>query len=244
MLSPSQRRTLDSSTLLLLLTVVQILAVSGCRAVRGEDEKADGQFFEPLTSLPGTSPSMLLSADHRESDSLSLIFIDSLQTRIDEQDHLIRELRKGIRPLRESSTISAAAGADSLTTTLSILARAPITYEAARVQFAQKNYLGAIRSFRKLINGGVDRTLADDCQLLIGRSFFHLQQYNQALGETERVLEYRDSDRLGEARFLLGQCHEVTGNSRKAREIYETVIRENPGSNVAAQALQRMVLLE
>ena len=242
--SPSRRRTRDSSTMLLLLTVVMVLGTSGCQRAREENEGADGQFFEPLTSLPGTSPSLLFSADHRESDSLSLLFIDSLQTRIDEQDHLIRALRKEISRLRNSSAISSTAVADSLATTLSIPARAPITYEQARVQFAQKNYRGAIRSFRGLINSGIDRTLADDCQLLIGRSFFHLQQYNQALSETERVLEYHDSDKLGEARFLLGQCHEVTGNSRKAREMYETVVQQYPGSEFAAQSRQRLVLLK
>ena len=242
--SPSRRRTRDSSTMLLLLTVVMVLGTSGCQRAREENEGADGQFFEPLTSLPGTSPSLLFSADHRESDSLSLLFIDSLQTRIDEQDHLIRALRKEISRLRDSSAISSTAVADSLATTLSIPARPPITYEQARVQFAQKNYRGAIRSFRGLINSGIDRTLADDCQLLIGRSFFHLQQYNQALSETERVLEYHDSDKLGEARFLLGQCHEVTGNSRKAREMYETVVQQYPGSEFAAQSRQRLVLLK
>lgn len=234
----------DSSNLLLLLTVAMVLGTSGCQRAREENEGADGQFFEPLTSLPGTSPSLLFSADHRESDSLSLHFIDSLQTRIDEQDHLIRQLRKEISRLRDSSTISSTAVADSLETTLSIPAHAPVTYEQARVQFAQKNYRGAIRSFRGLIDSGIDRTIADDCQLLIGRSFFLLQQYNQALSETGRVLEYHDSDKLAEARFLLGQCHEVTGNSRKAREMYETVVQEYPGSEFAAQSHQRLVLLK
>lgn len=237
---PFRRRRTDGSSPLLLLVMALVWNVLGCQTARNGGEKRDDQFFEPITSLPGTSPALVFSADHRESDSLAVSFIDSLQNRIDQQEQLIEELRDEVRRLQHDPMTSNNAGADSVR-------RAPppaITYEQAWGQFTAKNYHGAIRLFRGLIIGGIDAKLADDCQLLVGRSFFYLQQYHQALAEAEKVLRYGDSDKLDAAHFLLGQCHEVLGNSRKARKAYETILQEYPGSGLSNQARQRLSVIE
>lgn len=223
---------------LLLLTAVVLMSI-GCQSGEEDGEERGDLFFKPLTVLPPTSPALVFSAEHRASDSLTFHYIDSLQNTIEGQQREIRGLREEVRELRQILMMEG----DSAAHVFPPAEVPAMTFEAAAKQFQEKNYRGAIRSFRGLLDNGMDTNTADDAQLFIAQSFFHLQQYHQARAEAEKVLLHEDTDLMDAAQFLLGQCLELTGNNALARKAFEAILRDHPHSRFAAQARQRLTIL-
>jgi TolA-binding protein len=55
----------------------------------------------------------------------------------------------------------------------------------------------------------------------------------------EMVFEYENSEKLADARFMLAQCFERTGNKMKAKESYERVVNDFPMSRLVQRAKER-----
>lgn len=116
-------------------------------------------------------------------------------------------------------------------------------YEGALGMFGAKKYDDAIASLQALINSGVPATVEDNCHYWIGESNFGKKNYQEALKHFDMVLQYRNSEKLADAHFMMAQCYERTGEKAKAKESYERVVKDFPMSRLVQKAKDRWTRL-
>ncbi len=112
-------------------------------------------------------------------------------------------------------------------------------YESGLQAFNEKRYDDAIAIFQDLLSMGVEESLADNCQYWIGESLFGKQQYAEAMKQFETVLEYKVTEKKGDAYYMLGRCYEAQGNKAKAKEMYEKVVKDYPTNDLVKKAKER-----
>ena len=113
------------------------------------------------------------------------------------------------------------------------------TYEGAQKAFAEKKYDDAIQMFQALLDGGSPEDLADNCHYWIGESFFGKKEFKEAVKHFEMVLQYKVSEKKGDAHFMLGRSYEILGDKAKAKESYEKVVKDYPTNDNVKKAKER-----
>lgn len=113
-------------------------------------------------------------------------------------------------------------------------------YEGAHKAFAAKNYAEAIQTYQALLDGGAGEDLADNCHYWIGESYFGLKKYDEAMKHFEMVFQYKETEKKGDAQFMIGQCYERTSKKAEAKQAYEKVVKDYPTSNVVEKAKARL----
>jgi tol-pal system protein YbgF len=113
------------------------------------------------------------------------------------------------------------------------------TYEGAQKAFAEKKYDDAIQMFQALLDGGSPEDLADNCHYWIGESYFGKKEFKEAVKHFEMVLQYKVSEKKGDAHFMLGRSHEILGDKAKAKESYEKVVKDYPTNDNVKKAKER-----
>ena len=117
------------------------------------------------------------------------------------------------------------------------------SYESALQLFKGKKYDDAIGTLQNMISAGVSKNLEDNCHYWIGESNFGKKSYQEAMQHFEMVFEYKNSEKLADAHYMIGQCLERTGNKAKAKEAYETVVKDFPMSRLVQRAKARWARL-
>ena len=120
----------------------------------------------------------------------------------------------------------------------------------ASVLFTQKKYddtLAAVRAYldpqlKKDFLTPVEETAVAQALVLMGDCLLLKDKQYEALDCYLKVLTLYDYDdaREGEARFKAGQVLEKTGNWKRARESYEDLLKETPGSSYVAAAKKQI----
>jgi tol-pal system protein YbgF len=110
------------------------------------------------------------------------------------------------------------------------------TYEGAQKAFAEKKYDDAIQMFQALLDGGTPEDLADNCHYWLGESFFGKKDFKEAVKHFEMVLQYKNSEKKGDAYFMLGRSYEMLGDKAKAKESFEKVVKDYPTNNNVSKA--------
>ena len=113
------------------------------------------------------------------------------------------------------------------------------TYEGAQKAFAEKKYDDAIQMFQALLDGGSPEDLADNCHYWIGESYFGKKEFKEGLKHFEMVLQYKISEKKGDAHFMLGRSYEILGDKAKAKESYEKVVKDYPTNDNVKKAKER-----
>jgi len=113
------------------------------------------------------------------------------------------------------------------------------TYEGAQKAFAEKKYDDAIQMFQALLDGGSPEDLADNCHYWIGESYFGKKEFKEAVKHFEMVLQYKVSEKKGDAHFMLGRSYEILGDKAKAKESYEKVVKDYPTNDNVKKAKDR-----
>lgn len=113
------------------------------------------------------------------------------------------------------------------------------TYEGSQKAFAEKKYDEAIQMFQAMLDGGSPEDLADNCHYWIGESFFGKKDFKEAVKHFEMVLQYKVSEKKGDAHYMLGRCYEMLGDKAKAKESYEKVVKDYPMNSNAKKAKER-----
>jgi len=116
-------------------------------------------------------------------------------------------------------------------------------YEGALRQFKGKKYDDAIVTLQNMISAGVSKNLEDNCHYWIGEANFGKKNYQEAMSHFEMVFEYKNSEKLADAQYMLAQCFERTGNKTKAKESYERVAKDFPMSRLVQRAKERSARL-
>ena len=120
-----------------------------------------------------------------------------------------------------------------------VVAAPTASYEGALKAFGEKKYDDAIQMLQALLDGGAPEDVADNCHYWMGESYFGKKDYREALKHLEMVLQYKTSEKRGDAYFMMGRCFEMLGDKAKAKESYEKVVKDYPTSNNVKKAKER-----
>ncbi|MEX0737582.1 MAG: tetratricopeptide repeat protein, partial [Bacteroidota bacterium] len=112
-------------------------------------------------------------------------------------------------------------------------------YDAGLNAFNEKRYDDAQGIFQDLLKSGVEESLADNCHYWIGESLFGKRSYREALSHFEMVLEYKVTEKKGDAYYMMGRCYEMQGDKAKAKELYEKVVKDYPTNDLVQKAKGR-----
>ncbi len=109
-------------------------------------------------------------------------------------------------------------------------------YDDARAEFEARNYQAAIQLFESLLAASSSHSLSDNAQFWIGESHYALRQYDAAIIDFEKVFTFTKSNKADASQFKLGLCYIRKGDTNKAREELDRLIRNYPNSAYAAKA--------
>jgi TolA-binding protein len=116
-------------------------------------------------------------------------------------------------------------------------------YEDALKTFQGKSYDDTISKLQAMVDGGVPDDLADNCQYWLGEANFGKKNYEEAIKHFEQVLQFKKSEKMADAHYMIAQSYDRLGNKAKAKEEYETVVKDFPTSRLVAKAKDRWARL-
>jgi tol-pal system protein YbgF len=110
-------------------------------------------------------------------------------------------------------------------------------YADAVSLFREKKYEEAIAIFNSLLEKGIEKTLAGNCEYWMGECNFATRDYSNAIEHFEKVIAIDASKKKSDAYFMLGKSYEQIGEREKARNIYQTLNEQYP-DNVHARRVE------
>lgn len=114
-------------------------------------------------------------------------------------------------------------------------------YAAADLYLTQTKYDSALQILSALQKEFPGHSLEDDIEFMRYKIHMKKYAYNKAVDALETIIKYHSDGVLGdEAVYRLGRLHEETlNNETKAKELYEKILVEFPGSLHATDARKR-----
>ncbi len=110
-------------------------------------------------------------------------------------------------------------------------------YDSAYGLFNQGFYDDAISEFRELVRAYPRETRAAKAQLHIGMAYFQLKKFDQALVAYDETLQtYPESDVKCSALYKKGQTLVELKNTAEAGKVFQSVVKECPGTDEAPLA--------
>jgi len=95
----------------------------------------------------------------------------------------------------------------------------------------------AVLGFRELTKRFPEHQLASNAQYWIGEAYYRQRDFDQALAEFRKVIDgYPKSAQVPEALLKIGLCYRELKEQARAREVWEQVAKDFPGTNAATQA--------
>ena len=114
-------------------------------------------------------------------------------------------------------------------------------FDSSWADYTTGNYELAIKGFESYLGYFPKGTRAHEAQLLIGESFAWQKKDMDAVTAYDRVIaNYPGSASVPTAYYKRGLAFERLGETARARESYETVIKQFPNSDPATLAKQRL----
>jgi len=228
----------------ILFLLAACFVINGCRSSR-EAANPDEGFFEPLKSIerpvvpkPSKAGDAVKSpAGGQKADSLLSSQKDQARRigALSEQLQLLETSRRGARP--DSSKEMKAPSAQL--SKQNVLPASP-AYEEVLQHYNAGRYKAAVEGFQELLRGGVPKDAEDRYLYMLGASHYHLRQFDLAASSLKRVVDWKGSKMKADAFFVLGQVYKQFGASRQARSMFEAVLKESPGNDLAAAARQEL----
>lgn len=110
-------------------------------------------------------------------------------------------------------------------------------HRSAVAAYRAKDFYGAISHLTEFFAQFPDHQLAESAHHVLGESYYALQEFELALGEFLKLLERAPRGaRAPEALLRVGLCYRALGDAGEARNAWERLIREHPGSAEARRA--------
>ncbi|MFQ5648428.1 MAG: tetratricopeptide repeat protein [bacterium] len=113
-------------------------------------------------------------------------------------------------------------------------------YQEALTNLYNKSYSEAISLFRLLLQQYAHHSLAGNCQFWIGKSYYAMNRYTEAVDEFYKVLSFERSLKKDDALFYLGRAYLKLGSGDQARETFTRLMRDYPTSEFVEQARTHM----
>ena len=118
-----------------------------------------------------------------------------------------------------------------------------VDYLLGRCLASRGKFSEARRSYQLVVDStaGIQTETAAMAQWMIGESFFHQKQYQEAIRSFLRVdILYPYPQWKAYALLQAGKCYEKLGNWREAIELYARILKEHPQATVTEEASQRL----
>ena len=114
-------------------------------------------------------------------------------------------------------------------------------YAAAVTTFQAREHGQAVLDFLEFMARYPNHPLAGRAQYWIGEAYYAQRDYRQALVEFEKVLERPGPNASApESLWKIGLCHASLRAPARARETWQRLVRDYPGSDAARRARARL----
>lgn len=105
-------------------------------------------------------------------------------------------------------------------------------YEKALADFYDGEYATASREFQDLLNTDRSNDYADNAQYWMGECYYSVGDYQKALHEFQKVLEYNGANKLPDAQFKIALTYLNMGEPENARDAFRSLKRNYPDSRL------------
>ena len=114
-------------------------------------------------------------------------------------------------------------------------------YQEANSYYFKKDYINAVKFFRKVINDYPASSYTDMSLFGLGSCFFELENYRDAVTVySQLVEELPNSNYADDALFRIGECYERMTDYRNANTYYSKLLNQYPNSLLNAQARDKV----
>lgn len=156
---------------------------------------------------------------------------------LEESDKALRELRSAVEELSKAGTPPPASPPAATPRSSTPDASPEQLYAAAMASFQAEEHGQAVLEFTELTKKFPEHPLAANAQYWVGEAYYRQRDFQQALVEFRKVIDgYPKGSQVPEALLKIGLCHRALKDQARAREAWEQVTKEYPGTNAATQA--------
>lgn len=114
-------------------------------------------------------------------------------------------------------------------------------YDDAFIIIRGHEYEKAVEAFKAFIRDCEKHELVENAHYWIGEAYYSLEQFDDAVGEFEFLLEnYGSSVNTSRALYKLGRSRQELGKKAEAKEAFQKLIDEHGGTLEAEQAKERL----
>ena len=121
-----------------------------------------------------------------------------------------------------------------------------VDYLLGRCLSSQGRFAEARRAYERVVRSptGSHTETAAMAQWMVGESYLHQKEYDQAIRAYHRVVSLYDYPRWQAAALLqAGKCHERKGETAEALRLYAQLLKDHPATTFAADAAERLKTL-
>ena len=158
---------------------------------------------------------------------------------LDESDKTLRELRSAVEELSNAAIPPPAAPPVAAPAPRSSApdASPEQMYAAAMASFQAEEHGQAVLEFTELTRKFPEHPLAANAQYWVGEAYYRQRDFRQALVEFRKVVDgVPKGSQIPDALLKIGLCHRALRDQARAREAWEQVAKEYPGTSAATQA--------
>ncbi|HOD66870.1 MAG TPA: tol-pal system protein YbgF [candidate division Zixibacteria bacterium] len=114
-------------------------------------------------------------------------------------------------------------------------------YDDAFVLVRRAEHEQAIQAFQAFLTACPSHELAENAYYWIGESYYSLGKYPEAIAQLELLLKtFKASPNTSRALFKLGRSQEELGKKKEARQTFQRLVDDHPGTLEAEQAKERL----
>lgn len=247
MRTPRERMSRVRPLQAIVLGVNIAIAASGCssgeRAERDREIAAlRSQVVDIRKGLDANSKELSrLSGEMKALDAQSAFVIGEVKTSAEERARVsaaIEDTGKTLRALQSAvDGLSKPTAAPTGPATWAPDATPEQIYASGLAGLQAEEYDRAVPAFGELTRRFPQHALASNAQYWIGEAYYRQRDFSRALAELLKVADvYPNSPQVPEALLKAGLCYRELQDQTNARDTWERVIKEFPGTNAANQA--------
>ena len=121
------------------------------------------------------------------------------------------------------------------------LSEEEVAYEAARSEFEAERYAVARTQFTDFLKTYPKSKLASNAGFWIGETYYREKNYDKAIESYRQNIEaYPEGNKVAASILKLGMSYQQTGELKKAKLMFETLINVYPKAPEAVSAKQRL----
>jgi tol-pal system protein YbgF len=174
--------------------------------------------------------------------------VDVLRGQIEDLTHQIAQLQKQLDTLSTSQNTAHAAATEAtsaVSTTTNVGPVLPTAAEQGAYQDAynamtKKQYSVAIKGFNTFLSKYPKSTLAPNAHYWLGDLYLAQGQPDNASQQYRTVISNQNAAKRPDAMIKLGTILLAYGDDTHAKELFQGIIKQYPGTSAATQAKQRL----